>query len=121
VLEETRCIYVLGGYIDETGLNRDSIQVYSLLTRAWRVLTVKVPFAEYSIACFKLNRKSTEIYFSVESRLYKLHTLEERLETLKPCSITSHTTFGQCYYSRGRVFIPAIADAVQVVDIGPLD
>jgi hypothetical protein len=121
VLEETRCIYVLGGYIDESDENKNSIQVFSLESSTWRVLTVSLPNAEYSVPCFKLNRKSTEIYFSVGSMLYKLHTLEERLETLKSASIPSNTTFGQCYYSRGRLFIPAVADAVQVIDIGPLN
>jgi hypothetical protein len=119
-VEDTRCIFVLGGYNDD-GSNKDTIQEYSLLTSVWRTLTVRLPSAEYSIACFKLNRKSTEIYFSVASTLYKLHTLEERLETLKSVSIPSCTAAGQCYYSRGRLFIPYAAEQVQVVDIGPLN
>jgi hypothetical protein len=122
VVEATRTIYVIGGYDDEIGDYKDTIQEFSVVSKNWRVLSVRMDSAQYSVLCFKLNRSSTDVYFAMNSGLHRLITKEERLEVVKATTtIPSQSTSGSCYYSRGTLFVPTTGADLARVDIGPLN
>jgi hypothetical protein len=106
-----RSLYALGGS-DESYL--DLVQKLCLESLTWEVMQLRLPYAGWGIACFKL--RDTEVYLVINKTLYSFTALQVR--PFKTLSENVHSWFGVSYYHRGVLYCSSDEGAVRNYVIG---
>lgn len=100
VLEETQCLYGLGGAVSDCCMIR-TLQRLSLTTLLWDLMDLKLPAIDAGIACFKTDE--TKAYFLIDYGLYVFHPRSNTIRLVKLSHCISSDA-GPSYYSKGIVY-----------------
>jgi hypothetical protein len=92
------------------------VQKLSLESLTWELMQFRLPFAGYSIACFKL--RDNKVYLVVNKTLCSFSALEVR--PLKTLTGNFKSWFGVSYYHRGTLYCSNYEGAVLSYEIGSL-
>jgi hypothetical protein len=106
-------LYALGGYGRDI---LDLVQKLSLESFAWKLLQLRLPFADYNIPWFKL--RDTELYLVLNQTLYSFTSLEVR--PLKTLTKDINSCFGVSYYCNDTLYCSNDRGAVFSLEIGSL-
>jgi hypothetical protein len=101
VKEDTECLYVLGG-LHTLDYNEDfslvtAIQELSFTSLTWRLLAVRLPSPD-RVSCFTVHN---EVYFIVNSELYKLQPQTDEIARLSAIEAKGSESY---LYYEGKLF-----------------
>jgi hypothetical protein len=106
-------LYALGGH---DGTYLDLVQRMSFESLTWEIMLFRLPFAGYSIPCFKV--RDTEVYLVFSQTLCSFTALEVR--PLKTLTEGIHCWYGASYYHRGTLYCSRFGGPVESYEIGSL-
>jgi hypothetical protein len=107
-------LYALGGMLD--GSRLDLVQKLSLKSLTWKLMQLRLPYADCLIPCFKL--RDTEVYLVVKKTLCSFTCLEVR--PLKTLAKDIGSWRGASYYRRGTLYCSSDKGGVRSLEIGSL-
>jgi hypothetical protein len=95
--------------------------IYTLCCESliWTTLAVQLPSKTVSIACFRVTKESSEVYFVQGSKLYKLDQ-QAQITAVRTLSADIMSFCGPSYYSRGSIFSTNYDGQPFRVEIGSL-
>mmetsp|Transcript_29996 Transcript_29996/g.53212 ORF Transcript_29996/g.53212 Transcript_29996/m.53212 type:complete len:337 (-) Transcript_29996:2014-3024(-) len=100
-LETTRSLYSIGGsskLLD--GLNL--IQKLDFESLSWNILPIKLPYAEFNLACFKL--EESHVFIVLKKSLYVFHPSTNTLQHIRKLSANIQSWKGESYFSKGSLY-----------------
>jgi hypothetical protein len=107
-------LYALGGY---NGSVLDLVQKLSLESLTWKLMRLRLPYADNAIPCFKL--RDTEVYLVIKKTLLFCFT-GLQITPIKTLTKDIWSSLGMSYYSRGTLYYYSFDGEVRSYEIGSL-